>query len=313
MQLFSSTLAQMGYLLTLIAIGFILTRLGVLKKDSAAMLSKMENNIFIPALILSTFMENFTVERLTFARQYAIAGIFLAMFAVPLGIIIAKLLPGDDDLKKINTYSLVFSNFGFMGNTVVQALFPEVFMEYLILTLPFWVLIYVWAVPYLLVPASGSKGGFLQRMKALVNPMFIFMLIGMALGLLQPPVPGFLSQVLTTLGSCMSPIAMLLTGITIASISIRAIITNVSIYGISLIRLVALPLAGIGILCLIPIPTSISLCIVCFLAMPLGLNTVVIPAAYGKDTTAAAGMALISHVLSCGTIPLVFMLAQSVL
>ena len=44
--------------------------------------------------------------------------------------------------------------------------------------------------------------------------------------------------------------------------------------------------------------------------MPLGLNTLVIPAAYGKDTSAAAGMALVSHLLSCITIPLVFLLME---
>ena len=40
--------------------------------------------------------------------------------------------------------------------------------------------------------------------------------------------------------------------------------------------------------------------------MPLGLNTVVVPAAYGKDTSVPAGMALVSHALSVVTIPLVF-------
>jgi predicted permease len=42
--------------------------------------------------------------------------------------------------------------------------------------------------------------------------------------------------------------------------------------------------------------------------MPLGLNTIVIPAAYGKDTTAAAGMALISHTLAVISIPILFLL-----
>ena len=46
--------------------------------------------------------------------------------------------------------------------------------------------------------------------------------------------------------------------------------------------------------------------LLCAVAMPLGLSPVVIPAAYGQDTSAAAGMALISHLLSVATIPLVF-------
>ena len=40
--------------------------------------------------------------------------------------------------------------------------------------------------------------------------------------------------------------------------------------------------------------------------MPLGLNTVVFPAAYGGDTTPGAGMALVSHLILVITIPVMF-------
>lgn len=61
---------------------------------------------------------------------------------------------------------------------------------------------------------------------------------------------------------------------------------------------------------LLKLSYGIEACIVCNLAMPLGLSTVVIPASYGKDTSTAAGMALLSHLLSCATIPLIFMLFE---
>lgn len=48
-------------------------------------------------------------------------------------------------------------------------------------------------------------------------------------------------------------------------------------------------------------------------ATPLGLNTVVFPAAYGADTSIGAGMALISHVLSVITFPLMYMLFTAVI
>ncbi|MBR4889652.1 MAG: neutral/alkaline non-lysosomal ceramidase N-terminal domain-containing protein, partial [Clostridia bacterium] len=84
--------------------------------------------------------------------------------------------------------------------------------------------------------------------------------------------------------------------------------TNVPVYIASLIRLVVLPAVAIGVLYLTKLEYALALCVVCNLAMPLGLSPVVVPAGYGKDTSAAAGMALISHLLSCGTIPLMFWL-----
>ena len=44
------------------------------------------------------------------------------------------------------------------------------------------------------------------------------------------------------------------------------------------------------------------------LATPLGLNTIVFPAAYGGETKTGASMAMISHVLSVITIPLMYLL-----
>ena len=38
-----------------------------------------------------------------------------------------------------------------------------------------------------------------------------------------------------------------------------------------------------------------------------------VPAAYGKDTSTAAGMALVSHLLSILTIPLIFILLKTIL
>ena len=106
----------------------------------------------------------------------------------------------------------------------------------------------------------------------------------------------------------MSPIAMLLTGITVSTISFKKTCTNLRIYAVSIVRLVVLPLLFLLVAQWIPFDRTIFLCALCSLAMPLGLNTIVFPSAYGKDTTVAAGMALISHMLSCITIPLIFLL-----
>jgi predicted permease len=115
------------------------------------------------------------------------------------------------------------------------------------------------------------------------------------------------------LGSCMGPIAMLLTGMAIAKINLKEGFANVRVYVISAVRLVVLPLLFMLAVIFLPIPYEIKLCTVCATAMPLGLSTIVIPSAYGLDTKVASGMALVSHLLSCITIPLVFMLFDAVI
>jgi len=309
MELFMSTLSQMIYLFSLIAVGYVLAKFEVLPSGTDKVIAKLENNIFIPCLVASTFISNFTKDKiasagLLFGLSFGIMAIIL-----PLSVLVPKLIVKDKYTRDIYTYGLAFSNFGFMGNSVVNALFPQYFMEYLIFTLPLWILIYLWGVPFLLMPRSENSG-ILKRLKNFVNPMFIGMLIGGVIGILSIKLPSSMDTAVNTLGSCMSPMAMILTGVTVAKINIKRVLIDYKIYIVSFIRLLVIPIVFMGIFMCFDCSQVFLICAVSSLAMPLGLNTLVIPSAYGKDTSTAAGMALISHVLSCITIPLVFLIFE---
>ncbi len=308
MSIIASTLNQTAFLFGLILIGYILSKTKILPQNSAGVLSKLESYVFIPALVLGTFIDNFTPERMSrSAVLLAISCVITALSAV-FAVLVSKLFTKDRYIRNIYTYGLAFSNFGFMGNAVVKSLFPDIFFEYLLFTLPLWTLIYLWGVPRLLMADSDKKQSFKESLKSFVNPMFIAMVVGMIIGITRINLPPWLSSIVRVSGDCMSPIAMLLTGAVVSSISLKKTFTNVRIYGITLVRLVIMPLIFIGIARFADIPHTVYVCAVCSLAMPLGLNTIVIPSGLGKDSSEAAGMALISHLLSCITIPLIFAL-----
>ena len=306
MNIFSTTLNQMAFLFLLILFGFFLTKGKLLPKTAAGILSKLENYLFIPALVLKTFFENFTVEKIGAAGSIFLTSFIMILIIMPIAILAARLCSKDKYIQNIYTYGLAFSNFGFMGNAVVSALFPDIFFEYLIFTLPLWTMIYLWGVPVLLLSEAGQKQSLKERLRSFLNPMFISMLAGMVIGLTGISLPDWISSAASSCAGCMSPIAMLLTGITVASADLKKIFTNISIYAVSIIRLIVFPLIMMTVLYLLKTNDTLAICAVCSVAMPLGLNTIVIPSAYGKDTTVAAGMAVISHLLSCITIPVIF-------
>ena len=200
-----------------------------------------------------------------------------------------------------------------MGNAVVSAVFPDIFLEYLIFTMPLWTMIYMWGVPCLLIPSEEGKQTIKSRLKSFANPMFAAMIIGVVIGLSGIQLPNFLSTAVNVTGSCMSPIAMMLTGITIANMDVKKVLSIKSIYVVSIIRLLVFPLIFIGVFKLVPMSQNIVVCTICSLAMPLGLSTLVIPGGYGKDTSVAAGMAVVSHLLSAITIPVIFYIMMSLL
>ena len=302
----------MIYLFAMILIGFILAKIGVLPEGTAKILAILENNILIPALVMGTFISNFTVEKFRMAGILFASSTALLVVVIPLAILFPRLLVKDRDTRNIYTYGLAFSNFGFMGNSVMMALFPELFLDYLIFTLPLWIAIYVWGVPQLLMPPS-EKQTVVSRLKRFLNPMLIGMLIGMIVGITGIPIPSPIAAVIETLGGGMSPVAMLLTGVTIAGISLKKAVRDWTIYAVTGIRLLLIPLLFLGVFALWNPSDPIVICAICSLAMPLGLNTIVIPSAYGKDPTTASGMALISHLLSCISIPFIFFLLKKII
>ena len=300
---FISTLSQIGYLFLIIIVGFLFAKLAKLPEKSTAVLSRLESVIFMPSLIISNFMSNFTVTRLATAWKFFLTGSIVMGVSIPLAYFISRFTARDKYTRNIHLYSLAFANFGFMGTAVVSGLYPELFTDYLILVTPFWILNYGWSVSFLLMPkeAREGKGAVIKR---ICNPMFVGMLIGIVLGMTQIKLPEFITSTLSGLSNCMSPIAMLITGMTVASINIKSTLKDKRIYVLSLIRLILIPLAFLGICSVFPIDKTVVLCGLCAISMPLGLNTVVIPGAYGKDTSHAAGMAIVSHLLSALTIPL---------
>ncbi|MBR1676874.1 MAG: AEC family transporter [Clostridia bacterium] len=304
-------------LFAFIAIGYILAKTKILPDNSATVLSKLENYVFVPALVMSTFIKNFTTDNIGNLWKIIVFSIILLVALLPITFIFAKLLCKEEFIRKIAIYGLEFSNFGFMGNAIVKGVFPELFFNYTIFTLPFWFLIYAWGVPVLLISSSGgnSKGTVLKNF---INPMLIAMVIGMIIGLsgLGGIMPYQAVNAIDLLGDCMSPIAMILTGATVASANVIKLLRCGWLYGLSAVKLIIYPL--IYILCVAFIPKggflteTMLICGMCMVSMPMGLNSIVVPAAYGKDTSQAAALAIITHLLSIVTIPLVFLLFNAV-
>lgn len=309
MTLFLSTMGRMGYLFSFILLGFFLSKWRALPESTSQVISKLENNLLIPAMVLNTFLRRFTAQTFHTAYRVLLAGALTLLLSIPFALVFGKMLSRREEMKRIYAFGLSFSNFAFMGYAVVNALFPEIYFEYLIFTLPLWAGVYLWGVPELLMP-RGEKRSFAGRAKNFLNPMFCCMILGMILGLcgVEKYLPQWSLDVIGAAEGCMAPLAMILTGVTLAFVDLKKVFSSAGIYAFSFLRLLAFP--GVFLLLgkIFHLEGTPFLCAFCFLAMPASVNTVVIPSFYGTDTSLAAGMVLTSHLFSCVTIPILFSL-----
>ncbi len=303
MEVFSATLNQMLVLFIFMALGFFLNKKRMLPMEDTVVLSKLETFLFVPSLVFSVFYKYCTLENFAAKWTYMLYGFIIMAVSLIIATFLAKVFTKEDYLKKIYTYSFAVANFSFMGNAVVLGIFgEEVLFDYMIFTLPLNMYVYSIGTASLIPINKGGK----IRLSSFVNPIFIALILGAVLGLTGVPLPKFITSAVTSAGNCMSPLAMLLTGLVIGEYSLKKLASDKKVYFASVIRLIILPTIFLVVLNFLNTDKEIIRAALCATAMPLGLNTVVFPAAYGGDTTPGASMALISHAMSLVTIPIMF-------
>ena len=322
MTTFLATLTPMLTLFLCIAVGFILTKCKILPESSSKIMAKMETWIFCPALSFMTMVRFCTVETIGEHLINIILSCVAVAFAMAIAIFLARFFIKKKSIERgVYAYALAFANGGYMGDPVVLALFGDVVLSYYkLFYLPFSLLINSWGIS-VMTPETAEKNSFWKR---LINAPTIAMLAGVAVGLsgLGKYLPTPITNSLDTLKVCMGPVAMLLAGVTIAKYDFFSMLKNKKVYLASALRLTILPALTVlfvfGVKTLantmlgMSIDNDILFLIFFATAMPIGLNTIIFPEAFGGDPETGASMAMISHTLCVISIPLMLALMIAV-
>ena len=303
-EIFSSVIFQISVLFSFIFIGFTIRQGGFLPENSAEIFSKLENRILMPAVVINTFRTNCTVKNISEKWVFIAYSTGVLLFCIATGLAVSRFLGKTEYLKKVYRYSISVSNFGFVGTAMVSGIYGAESMElfdYLMFTLPLNLFTYSIGIAWL-VPNGHGK----FSMKNFVNPIFVSIFIGAILGLLPIPKFRLVTTIINSTAACMSPIAMILTGFVIGGYSFANLFGKWQTYVVAGIRLVFLPTVSVLVLKLFNAPQEAVVATLCANAMPLGLNTVIIPSAYGKSPDDGASMALVSQLTAVFTIPILF-------
>ncbi|RGH87222.1 hypothetical protein DW745_07045 [Ruminococcus sp. AM28-29LB] len=303
-EIFSSVIFQIAVLFSFIFIGFTIRQGGFLPENSAEIFSKLENRILMPAVVINTFRTNCTVKNISEKWVFIAYSTGVLLFCIATGFVASRFLGKTEYLKKVYRYSISVSNFGFVGTAMVSGIYGAESMElfdYLMFTLPLNLFTYSIGIAWL-VPNGHGK----FSMKNFVNPIFVSIFIGAILGLLPIPKFRLVTTIINSTAACMSPIAMILTGFVIGGYSFANLFGKWQTYVVAGIRLVFLPTVSVLVLKLFNAPQEAVVATLCANAMPLGLNTVIIPSAYGKSPDDGASLALVSQLTAVFTIPILF-------
>ena len=301
-EIFLHTLSQTTVLFVFLLIGYFLRWRKILPDNTARVLSKLEMTVILPMMNFKSFSTNFTRETIREAGVTLISGAALLGVVFGLALLLAFVFAKERNERDIYIYSFTIPNFGYIGYALMQFLYGDVMLFNMqVFCLPMSMFVYSLGM-YLLSPQKK------WNLRSFLNPSFISMIVGMLFGILEIPIPKLVLNVCTSGANCMAPLAMILTGIVIASQPPITLMKDTKVYIACAIRLLILPGAGLLLSKLLGLPELYQRVIVLFLAMPMGLNTIVFPEAAGGDSSTGAKMALISNVAGLVTIPLMLSL-----
>ena len=297
-------LQQTIIMFALMLLGLLLSRRGMITEQGSRDLSNVLLYAVIPCVILRSYMSEFSTEKL---RAMGLSAL-IAVIAFAASIAVAYLTCGTR--HRIENFAVAFGNAGFIGIPLVTAVFgPEA--AFYVVSFSTFANLLQWT--YGIVIISGKKETMNLRM-VFVNPVFISMVIGIALFVLQPALPTIVTCTIGYIADGNTVLAMIILGYYLSKVQLRGLFADARLYLFSALRLLVVP--AVTILVFLPFPFArgeITLITLIAAATPIASSTAIFAQKFDQDYRRAVSYVCLSTFLSVATLPLVMLFAERLL
>ena len=230
--------SQMVILVSLMVVGFVVRRRGILDDIANGYLTKLMLRVTLPATVTASITgAPIDVPRGDVPFLFFIIFLTFVILCV-ISWIVAKLCRVSQYERGAYVAMGMFSNVNFMSIPLVAAMFgPEGMLFGILYNIVFNLIIFSFGMK--LVGGERAK----ISLKFFFSPVMIAGLFSVTLFMIDVQLPATIHSSLSLLGSATTPIAMLLLGSILGAMKIKEMFQGVNIYIISLVRLVIGPVA----------------------------------------------------------------------
>ena len=307
----STLFQQVLLLITMLVPGFLIYKLHFGGKDFAKGLTNLVLYIAQPAMIISPFIRDFDKKLLP-----GIIGVLIFTFLAHLmffGISMLLFKKTRNDLRSVLRFAIVFSNSGYMGIPLIEALLgSEAAIYATVYNIAFH--FFVWSVGCFIY--SGEKKYFSIN-KIFVNPAVISVYIGLLIFFL--PINDFIPDVVVSatdmLKGLVAPLSMMLVGFHMASADFKGVIKEKGIWGSIFVRLIVCPAVVFLVMKLVQIMgiydnTVAATVILIASATPAATATSMFAEKFDGDTRSSGVLVPLCTILAVVSMPLVALLLK---
>ena len=295
------------------ACGFFARKRGIIDDVASKRLSTLIIKIGQPMMIISALVEaDFSYENLTSGLVIVGAGLVLHALVAVLAFFLCKGFRNLDE-RKITEFSLIFTNTGFIGFPIMEALFGKTGL----FLASFYVVsfhLFMWSWGMVIIARKRSDIKLTVR-KIFINFGSVPCLIGILLYMAVIPfpsfaIPTFVLKFMSYLAGLCTPISVLITGALLATRTPRQIFASGKIYYFSALKLVGIPLFVCVLAKLLGLSEFMILFCTVEAALPAAASITMFSEMYDLDAGYASQTVGTSSLLSVGTLPLVILVAE---
>ncbi len=295
----------------LLFVGYFLYKGKMMSDETTRQLSSIVLTVVNPVIIFNSYMIDFNIELL--------AGLGISLL-LSLAAHIVLIIAANISVRKgrpnyeIDRFAMIYCNCGFMGIPLINATFGSEGVFYLTSFITMFNL-FMWTHGTLLMSGQKSQN-FKETAKAfgkvLLSPAIIAILIGMVFFFTGLRLPSVIQTPLEYLGSTNTPLAMLVSGATIAKAGLLRGFKCGRNYYIQLMKLLIVP--AVLTLAFVPlaklgVPMMLINTVLIAAAAPTASATIMFSYRHNKDEDYASGHFALSTIASMLTMPLILMLS----
>ena len=299
MELALITAQQVVVLFLLIGTGTLAVKTGVLRLEDKQPLSNLLVYIVVPAMIVNSYRMEFSTEILH--NLLTAFGMSVLAILLGTGITLALTRGKTGSRMPIFRFACIFSNAAYMGFPLISALFGSEGLLYASAYVTVFNVL-LWTLGYSFVSGSSSASEVLHSLVR--TPVLYAILVGLAIYLLQIPLPDILTRPLELLAGVNTPLSMLITGMLIAAGDLRSIVTDRHIWKLASVRMLLIPAVCLAVFGLLGFHGTAAQVVVLLECCPAAAITSVFAVQFGHDEHFAAGSVVLTTLLSILILPL---------
>lgn len=294
---------KVAVILILIAVGYVVTKRGWITERGASEITSLLIKIVTPCLIVNSFLGS--TDSLKVSEMLLALAVSALSLGISLAISLVTFRKEPPERQKVLRFAVIFSNAGFMGIPLVESIVGSkgvIYGSFFVVAFN----VICWTYGY-----SMMSGGAKMNIKTvLLNPGIIGLLFGLPIYFLKLQLPAILAEPVGFLSNLNTPLAMLVIGSYIARVDLHSFISDMAVYKMAFLRLVAAPALYLLVLMLIRPEPDLLVSSIIQASAPVAANTVLFAVQYHQDSELASKTVAVSTVLSIITIPVFTILAQ---